>query len=100
MTEFAPDELFLKDRPQVETALGALAYTSINPDAQQRLQTFLAVHTKLSAGEAPGTLTVYLQGETAAQDKADILASLDALRESETTPDAAKVAATALREIL
>lgn len=54
--EFKSDELYLKGRLQIETALGALAYTGINPDAQQRLQTFLDVHSQLSNGEDQMTL--------------------------------------------
>ena len=100
MREFSADELFLKGRVQVETALGALAYTGINPSAQQRLQTLLNVHADLSDCEAQNDLSLYLQGGTIENEKADIIESLDALKDSESATSEARIAADALRQIL
>jgi hypothetical protein len=100
MTEFRSDELYLKGRLQIETALGALAYTGINPDAQQKLQTFLNVHSQLSGSEDQNDLSIYLQGDTVEKEKADIFASLDALGDSESATKETRIFAIALRETL
>jgi hypothetical protein len=100
MTEFAPDELFLRGRVQIETALGALAHTGANPDAQQQLQTFLDVHGQLSDGETQNDLVIYLKGEATEREKTDILNSLDVLRDDESATTGARVAAAALRSLL
>lgn len=100
MRELGTDELFLRGRVQIETALGALAYTGINAAAQQRLQTFLDVHADLSDGEAQNDLILYLQSESIEREKADIVMSLDALKDSESAAQEARVAADALRQIL
>lgn len=100
MKELGADELLLKGRLQVETALGALAFTAVNPEAEQRLQTLLDVHANLSDGEDQNDFSIYLQGETAAREKADILASLEALKDSDAVTPEARIAADALRHIL
>jgi hypothetical protein len=100
MRELGTDGLLLKGRVQVETALGALAYTGINEEAQQRLQTFLDVHANLSDREAQNDLSLYLQGGTIEREKTDIIMSLDALKDSESATPEARVAAEALRQIL
>jgi hypothetical protein len=100
MREFGTDELFLRGRLQVETALGALAHSGINPAAQQRLQTFLDAHANLSDDEAQNDLSLYLQGGTIEREKADIIVSLDAFKDSESATPEAKIAADALRQIL
>ncbi len=100
MRKFGANELFLRGRLQVETALGALAHTGINFAAQQRLQTFLDVHASLSDDESQNDLILYLQGGTTEQEKSDIIASLDALNNFESATPEAKIAADALRQIL
>jgi hypothetical protein len=85
---------------QIETALGALAYTGINLEAQKRLQTFLNVHTQLSDGQSQQDLAIYLQGEVIETEKADIIASLDTLRKDEAVANEMRLAAQALREII
>jgi hypothetical protein len=100
MRELGADELFLRGRVQVETALGALAYTGMNPEAQQRLQTLLDAHAGLSDGQAQNDLSLYLQGRTAEREKTDIIMSLDALKDSTSATPDAKIAAEALRQIL
>jgi hypothetical protein len=100
MREFASDELFLRGRLQVETALDALAHASINPDAQARLQTLLDVHGQLSDGESQNDLSSYLRGSTVQQEKADIIAALDGLKSDDSVVFDRRIAAEALREIL
>jgi hypothetical protein len=100
MSELAPDELHLRGRMQIETALGALAYTGINLEAQKRLQTFLNVHTQLSDGQSQQDLAIYLQGEVIETEKADIIASLDTLCKDEAVANEMRLAAQALREII
>jgi hypothetical protein len=100
MREFASDELYLCGRMQIETAIGALAHTGANPDAQARLQTFLDVHGQLSDGESQNDLSVYLQGGTVEREKAHIIAALDLLKSDESVVSSTRIAAAALREIL
>jgi hypothetical protein len=100
MTEFAEDELYLKGRLQVATALGALAYTGINPTAAQRLQTLLDVHGEPTDEFKQNDLVLYLRGEVAKQEKSDIEASLIAVEADELAPTELKVASGILRDIL
>jgi hypothetical protein len=100
MSELGPDELHLNGRVQVETALGALAYTGVNLDAQTRLQTLLRVHNRSSDGNSQDDLSIYLQGEVVQREKADIISSLDALCADQTTTNEIRLAAQALREII
>jgi hypothetical protein len=100
MSELGPDELHLRGRVQVEIALGALAYTGINLDAQNRLQTFLNVHSQLSDGQGQNDLSIYLQGGIVEREKVDIITSLDALCVDEEATNEIRLAAYALREII
>ncbi len=100
MSEFEPDELHLRGRIQIETALRALEHTDINPKAQARLRTFLDDHRQRSDGENQNDLSVYMQGEVAGQEKADIITALDELKSDESVALTTRIAAVALREIL
>lgn len=100
MSEFGTDELFLHGRVQVSTALGALAYTGANPEAQQQLQTFLEVHDQMSDGHNQNDLSIYLQGETAEREKADIVSSLETLCLDPATEEVQRLTAGALYTIL
>lgn len=100
MSEFKSDELFLRGRVQVETALGALAHSGINLDVQVRLQKLLDVHNQMSVDENQQDLSIYLQGEVVEREKADIMSSLDSLHADQKTPNGLRLAAQALREII
>ncbi|HET8884528.1 MAG TPA: hypothetical protein VFM68_03590 [Candidatus Saccharimonadales bacterium] len=100
MSEYKSDELFLKGRIQVETAREALTHTGINPSAEQRLQTFLDVHSQLSDKISQQDLVIYLRGGVVAAEKADIIASLEAMSADDTISVATRLAATALRHII
>ncbi len=92
----SPNRLVLKGRVQVETALGALMCTGSNPDAQNRLQLFLDLHTEYTSLEAQEDLFIACEGGTTAQDKADITAGLEELVTREDTPADIRHAAAAL----
>lgn len=100
MSEFGPDQLFLRGRVQIEVALGALAFSGLNPDAQNRLQAFLSIHSRSSDGQNQANLAMYLQGEIVARDKADIITGLDTLSADESVATDMRLAAQALREII
>jgi hypothetical protein len=100
MRELDTDELFLKGRVQAETALDALAYSGLNLDAQKRLKTFLDVHETLSYQDDQDDLVIYLRGERAETEKADIIVSLAQLAADPNSNDGLKLAATALHQIL
>ena len=100
MSESESDELHLKGRIQIETALRALAHAGINPNAQAKLRIFLDAHGQLSGDENQNDLSVYGQGGTVEQEKADIITALDELKNDESVAPATRIAAVALREIL
>lgn len=100
MMRHESDRLLLRGRLQAQTALDALAYTGINPVAQQRLQTLLDVHEMLSDDQTQNDFVISMQGGTAAQEKSDIIASLDAVANSDEVPYDTWIAAIALSKIL
>jgi hypothetical protein len=48
MSLYPTHELFLKGELQLEAAIGALAYTERNPEAQHQFQTSLNINKALS----------------------------------------------------
>ena len=100
MSELGSDELFLRGRVQVNTALSALAHSGVNPEAQKRLQTFLEVHDMMSDGQAQNDLSIYLQGGTAERERSDIVSSLELLCLDPSAESEQRVAAAALYAML
>ncbi len=100
MRELGSDELFLQGRLQIALARDALSSAGINPVAESRLTTFLDVHDQLSTGEDQKDLAVYLQGDETERTKADIVMSLELLKQGpDVQPDVAE-AARGLLELL
>jgi hypothetical protein len=94
------DVLRLKGRLQVTTARDALLATGINPEAAQKLDTFLDTHEKLSR-LGPKGLRLFMQGGSTERMKADIIMSLELV--SSTTEDDGRdfsIAAAGLLELL
>jgi hypothetical protein len=100
MSEYGPDELFLCGRIQVEVALGALVFSSLNAEAQNRLQTFLSVTNRSRDDQNQSGLVMYMKGEVVERDKADIITGLDAVSADESISRDMRLAAQALREII
>lgn len=100
MRESAANELYLKGRVQVETALGALAHAGINPGAQKLLQSLLDAHSVLSDGNNQNDLSIYIEGGGSEGERNAIVASLDNLIDSEFASRDKRMAATALRKIM
>ena len=100
MRELCSDELFLRGRLQVSTAIGALAHSGVNPEAQKRLQTFLEVHDTMRDGQAQNDLSIYVKGKTAEREKSDIVSSLELLFLNPTIENEQRVASAALYTIL
>jgi len=100
MKEFAPDELRLTGRIQVEIAARALELTGLNDSALQRLLTLLNVYDNLPDATEDSPLHIYLRDETIVAEKQDMIASLELLGAHADTPDDVRLAAIALRDIL
>lgn len=100
MMRHGSERLVLRGRLQAQTALDALAYTGINQAAQHRLQTLLDVHEMLSDGQAQNDLFIFLEGGATGQDRSDIIASLEAVANSDEVTHENWIAAVALRQIL
>ena len=100
MSEFGPDELFLRGRLQLEVALGALVFSSLNLDAERRIQAFLDIHSHPQDDQSQSNLAMYLQGGVVTQDKADIITGLDLLSVDQSASTEMRLAAQALREII
>lgn len=100
MRELGPDELFLRGRLQISTALEALVASGINPDAETQLANSLYVHELLSTGEDQVAYGIYLQGGETERTRADIIMSLELFEQnSQASPDATE-AARGLLELL
>jgi hypothetical protein len=100
MTEFAPDELRLTGRIQVEIAAKALDLTGLNDGMLRRLLTFLNVYDNMPDATENSPLHIYVRGEKIVGEKQDMVASLELLGAHVDTLDDVRLAAIALRDIL
>ena len=94
------DELYLKGRIQIETAIYALGFTAINPMSKTRLEKLLNAHKTTMAKEAIDGIVIYFQGDGVRKEKRDIIESLEVCEASQSVPESYRLAARALIEII
>lgn len=94
------DELYLKGRIQIETAIYALGFTALSPLSKNRLEKMLEAHQPMMETEADAGIIIYLRGDEVRQEKIDIIESLKVCENSQLVPEEYRLAARALIEII
>jgi hypothetical protein len=100
MKENGLDTLYLRGKIQVETARTALEFTGLNPRTQKLLQLLLDLHRYTSDGENQDDMEIELKGQNVPIDRADIVASLDAVCVSPDVSTERRLASAALRAMM
>jgi len=100
MNERETNQLTLRGRLQVETALNALAYTGLNPDIEATLRSLLAIHASIHGDKSQDDFYFQFDTNTALSDKNDIIRSLEFVTTDENILPSDRMAYIALREIL
>ncbi|MDB5163331.1 MAG: hypothetical protein JWO54_609 [Candidatus Saccharibacteria bacterium] len=100
MEFLSDDELQLKGKIQLDTAIDALDTIGINPSAAEKLQILRTTQQQHAAAfpDEPEQLYLYFKGGKTAAIKADILVGLELLSANADKPEQ-KIAAQALLEI-